>query len=218
MAYEEHYEAKHTHVCLTCNKVFPGSLWLKLHIDEIHNTIFLIRKERGEKIHACYVESCSKFFSTPKMRRLHLIHKHKYPTHFPFDLVFTGTLSFQQLKKRDQNNKRRLKKLKGDIDMDRLHISKKNNVKDIEMDLSHHSEESITKEVGMNRNRYKEGNIVNMDQPRDPEESKTQEVEMSELTDAFERKLKIPKSISFGKHVNRSLLLSSKEKKKKPQQ
>jgi hypothetical protein len=44
------------------------------------------------------------------MRRLHLIDKHKYPKYFPFDLVATGTLSFQQKKKRDQKNRERIKK------------------------------------------------------------------------------------------------------------
>ncbi|KAG1470580.1 hypothetical protein G6F56_002601 [Rhizopus delemar] len=57
VAYEKHYEAKHANVCLTCNKIFPGFEWLRLHLDEIHNTLLLIRKERGEKIHACYTST-----------------------------------------------------------------------------------------------------------------------------------------------------------------
>jgi adenosyl cobinamide kinase/adenosyl cobinamide phosphate guanylyltransferase len=44
------------------------------------------------------------------MRRLHLVDKHQYPKYFPFDLVATGTLSFEQKKKRDQKNRERIKK------------------------------------------------------------------------------------------------------------
>lgn len=49
-AYEDHYESRHTHVCFACQKIFPGAEWLKLHLDEIHDTLLLLKKERGEKI------------------------------------------------------------------------------------------------------------------------------------------------------------------------
>lgn len=39
------------------------------------------------------------------MRRLHLIDKHKYPKNFPFDLVMTGTLSFEERRARSMRNK-----------------------------------------------------------------------------------------------------------------
>lgn len=80
------------------------------------------------------------------MRRLHLIDKHHYPKHFPFDLVYTGTLSFEQRKQRDQENKQRLKK----------------------------------------------------------EQEHTKDVDMDELTNNMS-KLKMPKSISFGRHSSPSI-------------
>lgn len=178
VAYEKHYEAKHANVCLTCNKIFPGFEWLRLHLDEIHNTLLLIRKERGEKIHACYVESCTKFFSTPKMRRLHLIDKHKYPAYFPFDLVYTGTLDFKQLKKRDRKNKKRIKESKEDVDMGAL--------------------ANDTNSFTFKENKAKT--------KRKTKENKITDVEMGELTEAFDKKLKIPKAIQFGKQSSRSLL------------
>lgn len=49
-AYERHYEAKHKNVCIECYKVFPGAEWLKLHIDEHHNTILYLKRKQGEKI------------------------------------------------------------------------------------------------------------------------------------------------------------------------
>ncbi|ORZ25682.1 hypothetical protein BCR42DRAFT_485809 [Absidia repens] len=96
VAYESHYEALHRNTCSICHLPFPGSRWLRLHLDELHDTLNQVRKDRGEKIHECYVETCAKFFSTPKMRRLHLIDKHHYPKNFPFDLVVTGTISIEE--------------------------------------------------------------------------------------------------------------------------
>ncbi|KAI8883342.1 hypothetical protein K501DRAFT_219418 [Backusella circina FSU 941] len=104
--YEAHYEAQHRNVCLECLKVFPAFRWLQLHLDEAHDILKQIRKERGEKIFACFVEGCTKHFSSPKMRKLHLIDKHSYSKHFPFDITFTGSLSFEQRKRRIQKKKR----------------------------------------------------------------------------------------------------------------
>ncbi|OAD65144.1 C2H2-type zinc finger transcription factor, partial [Phycomyces blakesleeanus NRRL 1555(-)] len=89
-AYELHYEAKHLNTCSVCEKVFPSSHWLQLHLDEFHDVLKKIQKERGEKIYACYVEGCQKRFIDPRLRRLHLIDKHHYPKYFPFDIVLTG--------------------------------------------------------------------------------------------------------------------------------
>ncbi|KAI9273895.1 hypothetical protein EDC94DRAFT_486844, partial [Helicostylum pulchrum] len=88
--YESHYEAVHRNVCRECLKIFPGFEWLQLHIDEFHNTLLQIKKERGDKIHKCYVEDCKKVFADARKRRLHLVDKHNYPRYFPFDLVYTG--------------------------------------------------------------------------------------------------------------------------------
>ncbi|KAI8390336.1 hypothetical protein BD560DRAFT_380679 [Blakeslea trispora] len=116
IAYEHHYEAVHRNVCSVCQKIFPGSSWLQLHLDEFHDVLLQMKKERGEKIHACYVQDCTKTFSTPRMRRLHLIDKHHYPRYFPFDLVYTGTLTFKQRKAREQkrHEKRRSKEMEVD--------------------------------------------------------------------------------------------------------
>ncbi|KAI8343094.1 hypothetical protein BC941DRAFT_508545 [Chlamydoabsidia padenii] len=100
VAYEAHYEAQHRNHCSICHLSFPGAHWLELHLDEQHNVLNQIRKDRGDKIYKCYVETCGKHFSVPKMRRLHLIDKHRYPKFFPFDLVVTGTRSIEQRPRR----------------------------------------------------------------------------------------------------------------------
>lgn len=71
-------------------------------------------------------------FSDARKRRLHLVDKHKYPRYFPFDLVYTGTLSFEERKIRDQKNKARIQR----------HNTEKRNV-----DMSK-NEESVVKDNG----------------------------------------------------------------------
>lgn len=53
-AYELHYETRHRNVCAACGKVFPGHHWLQLHLDECHNVLIQMRKDRGEKVVSCY--------------------------------------------------------------------------------------------------------------------------------------------------------------------
>lgn len=50
VAYQHHYEAVHRNVCSSCHKVFPGASWLQLHLDEFHDVLLQMKKEKGEKI------------------------------------------------------------------------------------------------------------------------------------------------------------------------
>lgn len=47
--YEVHYAKEHTHRCLECRKNFPTSHFLNLHIEENHDSLMIVRRERGEK-------------------------------------------------------------------------------------------------------------------------------------------------------------------------
>lgn len=60
VAFESHYEAVHRNVCIECHKIFPASEWLQLHIDEFHNVLLQIKKERGDKIVKSYTVSYEK--------------------------------------------------------------------------------------------------------------------------------------------------------------
>jgi hypothetical protein len=47
--YEVHYNKTHVNRCLECRKNFPTEHFLSLHIEENHDAIVGVRKERGEK-------------------------------------------------------------------------------------------------------------------------------------------------------------------------
>ncbi|KAF9784952.1 hypothetical protein BJ322DRAFT_1005819 [Thelephora terrestris] len=89
---ESHYSTCHAHVCSAegCNRIFPEQRFLDLHQTECHNPIAEIKKDRGERIFACFNVNCKSTFTTPKGRRLHLIDKHKYPPNFYFSITNKG--------------------------------------------------------------------------------------------------------------------------------
>ncbi|KAG8700176.1 hypothetical protein FRC09_006127 [Ceratobasidium sp. 395] len=95
---EAHYAKYHTHICQegACHqepggaKIFPDARLLGLHQTEYHDEIAALKNERGEKIFACFLESCPKKFRTPKGRRLHLISVHSYPKLYFFAVTKHG--------------------------------------------------------------------------------------------------------------------------------
>jgi hypothetical protein len=88
--YESHYNSLHVNVCLVCKKVFPSQRLLELHLTEFHDPLSAARRDRGEKILACYVEGCPLKFRSPKNRRAHLQAKHSYPPNYYFGVVASG--------------------------------------------------------------------------------------------------------------------------------
>ncbi|KAG8722144.1 hypothetical protein FRC08_006593 [Ceratobasidium sp. 394] len=95
---EAHYTKYHTHICQegACHqepggaKIFPDARLLELHQTEYHDEIAAVKNERGEKIFACFLESCPRKFRTPKGRRLHLISAHGYPKLYFFAVTKHG--------------------------------------------------------------------------------------------------------------------------------
>ncbi|KAF8823675.1 hypothetical protein HHX47_DHR9000418 [Lentinula edodes] len=96
---EAHYAKYHAWVCQAakptsgaCGNVFPDARLLELHHTECHDPIAAVRKERGEKIFACFLPLtvCPKVFASPKARRLHLIAVHGYPKEYFFAVVNKG--------------------------------------------------------------------------------------------------------------------------------
>ncbi len=47
--YDVHYAKTHTNRCLECRKNFPTEHFLNLHIEENHDALVSVRRERGEK-------------------------------------------------------------------------------------------------------------------------------------------------------------------------
>lgn len=46
---ESHYQKHHANCCSTCNKIFPDSRFLHLHITEFHDPLVAVRRDRGER-------------------------------------------------------------------------------------------------------------------------------------------------------------------------
>jgi len=88
--YDVHYAQTHVNRCLECKKNFPTEHFLNLHIEENHDSLVSVRRERGERTYSCFVEDCDRKCSTPQKRRMHLIDKHMFPKDYDFFVVNDG--------------------------------------------------------------------------------------------------------------------------------
>lgn len=86
--YESHIIQHHNHKCLQCQKRFPSTAILDIHIEENHSMLWTIRVERGDKVFKCF--ECTKLCLSAQKRRLHLIDKHNYPKQFHYNIINTG--------------------------------------------------------------------------------------------------------------------------------
>ncbi|KAM0250206.1 hypothetical protein ACHAQJ_008699 [Trichoderma viride] len=88
--YETHYHNFHTNRCIECRKNFPTDHLLSVHIEECHDPLAKVAREKGEHTYSCFVEGCGRKCMTPQKRRLHLIDKHMYPRNFFFAVTKDG--------------------------------------------------------------------------------------------------------------------------------
>ncbi|KAL7937692.1 hypothetical protein V8C35DRAFT_293260 [Trichoderma chlorosporum] len=88
--YETHYHNFHTNRCIECRKNFPTDHLLGIHIEECHDPLAKVAREKGEHTYSCFVEGCERKCMTPQKRRLHLIDKHMYPKNFFFAVTKDG--------------------------------------------------------------------------------------------------------------------------------
>ncbi|KAK1245223.1 hypothetical protein MKX08_004852 [Trichoderma sp. CBMAI-0020] len=88
--YEAHYHNFHTNRCIECRKNFPTDHLLNVHIEECHDPLARVAREKGEHTYSCFVEGCERKCMTPQKRRLHLIDKHTYPKNFFFAVTKDG--------------------------------------------------------------------------------------------------------------------------------
>ncbi|KAL9965111.1 hypothetical protein ACROYT_G028864 [Oculina patagonica] len=83
-SYEAHYNSLHRHSCQKCQRSFPSTHLLEIHVLENHDTLFSMIATR-KNLYRCLVESCPDRFSSDKERKDHLISFHKYPSDFRFN-------------------------------------------------------------------------------------------------------------------------------------
>ncbi|KAK4169273.1 hypothetical protein QBC43DRAFT_295845 [Cladorrhinum sp. PSN259] len=95
--YEAHYRNHHTNRCVECRKNFPSAHLLSLHIEETHDSFNAVKRERGDRTYACFVEGCDKVCHNPQKRKMHLIAKHMYPKNFFFGVTRDGIDGRQSL-------------------------------------------------------------------------------------------------------------------------
>ncbi|KAG5965986.1 hypothetical protein E4U57_003341 [Claviceps arundinis] len=105
--YESHYARFHTNRCLECRKNFPSEHLLSVHIEEWHDPLVRIKRDKGEHTYSCFVEGCERKCLTHQKRRLHMIDKHMYPRNFFFGLTKDGIDGRRSLLVEDTRHRRR---------------------------------------------------------------------------------------------------------------
>ncbi|KAG5982086.1 hypothetical protein E4U55_002300 [Claviceps digitariae] len=88
--YESHYNNFHTNRCLECRKNFPSEHLLSVHIEEFHDPLVRVKRDKGEHTFSCFVEGCERKCLTHQKRRLHMIDKHMYPRNYFFGVTKDG--------------------------------------------------------------------------------------------------------------------------------
>ncbi|KAM5351544.1 hypothetical protein ACJ41O_004267 [Fusarium nematophilum] len=105
--YEVHYQKSHTNRCLECHKNFPSEHLLNVHIEEYHDPLVSVKREKGEHTYSCFVEGCERKCMTHQKRRMHLIDKHMYPKNFFFAVTRDGVDGRRSLLNDNSHHRRR---------------------------------------------------------------------------------------------------------------
>ncbi|KAK4997856.1 hypothetical protein LTR66_002816 [Elasticomyces elasticus] len=105
--YEVHYKQTHSNRCLECGNNFPTNHYLNLHIAENHDPLNQARRERGDKIYACFVEDCDRMCSTWRQRRMHLLDKHGFPRNYDVLIINDGLGQRNSMLRSDTKHRRR---------------------------------------------------------------------------------------------------------------
>ncbi|KAG5951274.1 hypothetical protein E4U53_003457 [Claviceps sorghi] len=105
--YESHYSTFHTNRCLECRKNFPSEHLLSVHIEESHDPLVRVKRDKGEHTYSCFVEGCERKCLTHQKRRLHMIDKHMYPRNFFFGITKDGIDGRRSLLVENTHHRRR---------------------------------------------------------------------------------------------------------------
>ena len=123
------------------------------------------------------------------MRRLHLIDKHHYPKTFPFDIVATGSLSFEERQRRQ----RRYRAKQGQEESNAMTVD------------NNDTKRSLPKKENTTDLDY--NNKLSLQQPQLKQQqdiSSSSSMDLDQLTNQMSR-LMIPRSITFGRGAKRTL-------------
>lgn len=82
--YETHYNSSHRHVCHICQRMFPSSHLLEVHVLESHDVMFSLLSEKYNMFQ-CLLVDCPLKFKTSKDRKNHMTTAHRYPTNYRYD-------------------------------------------------------------------------------------------------------------------------------------
>ncbi|OZJ04817.1 hypothetical protein BZG36_02334 [Bifiguratus adelaidae] len=188
-AYQRHYECVHKYTCNECHLVFPESKWLKLHFEEYHDVFLQVRRDRGDKVYKCFVDDCTRVFTTPKMRRLHLIDKHMYPRSFNFVLHRTGYTPYRTRRRQVERHYKEKKSINAEIPR-----PENGNGATEYPPFSHGTADHAFSSPPMSM----EGDMQDPASVHSP--TNMQDSTMEEVTEGIER-LFIPRSVSFGRNA-----------------
>ncbi|XP_067656957.1 zinc finger protein 511-like isoform X2 [Haliotis asinina] len=90
LGYESHYNSVHRHTCSECRRSYPSNHLLEIHLREAHDPLFSLQS--GDKF-VCLVQGCEQKFAAPKIRKNHMVKRHKYPANYRFDRAKSGKAS-----------------------------------------------------------------------------------------------------------------------------
>jgi spore coat polysaccharide biosynthesis predicted glycosyltransferase SpsG len=91
---------------------------LHLHLLEVHDSFFKVRKERLD-MYECFVDTCLVKSANLVLRNEHLVNVHLYPHNFNFDVVLGEANSIKNRKSKKEKENQKLEKGK-DMDLDDL--------------------------------------------------------------------------------------------------
>ncbi|KAJ1968756.1 hypothetical protein H4R35_006339 [Dimargaris xerosporica] len=89
-ALEAHYECYHRYCCAQCQAVFPNARLLDVHLMELHDPFFALKRDRGDRMYECLVAICACRFLTNHDRNQHMIESHYYPAQYQFSIIRDG--------------------------------------------------------------------------------------------------------------------------------
>lgn len=231
MQFNRHFDMLHKFRCEHCYRNFPSNYLLGLHLQENHDSFFEAQKEKGLAVYECIIESCSEKFTTEELRKKHLVKTHKYPADFRFNAVkrvhakYKTTLKGKN-KEEQHKKKKQDKNVKNNIAENETKLLDKDTSKcaitDNQEEGMEESMEGVAADVSNQRvtgpsRRRKKKKKQNSNNSMDVEISESASIiaenDEEELSDAtmasspnrFQYKKTAPKSISFGRGVQRGL-------------